>query len=76
MASRHRMAELMYAIKEAIDLLTTSPKDFNKKMATMSDEETMSDDKRDNLNRALDIALAVLKEEEDALLKGKMKGVG
>ena len=38
MASRHRMADLMYAIKEAIDLLRSSHAGSNEKMTTMSGE--------------------------------------
>ena len=62
--SKHRMSELMYAIKEAIDLLRAPQIDSNKKAGRMSGIKPMSVEEQNNLSRALEVALAVLKEEE------------
>ena len=49
-ASKHRMAELMYAIKEAIDLLRAPQIDSNKKTGRMSGIKPMSVEEQNNLN--------------------------
>ena len=58
------MADLLYAIKEAIDLLRAPQIDSNKKAGRMSGIKPMSVEEQNNLSRALEVALAVLKEEE------------
>ena len=63
-ASKHSMAALMYTIKEAIDLLRAPQIDSNTKTWKMSGIEPKSVEEQNNLSRALEVAFAVLKEEE------------
>jgi hypothetical protein len=49
-ASKHRMRELLYAIKEAIDLLRAPQIDSNKKTGRMSGIKPMSVEEQNNLN--------------------------
>ena len=49
-ASKHRMSELLYAIKEAIDLLRAPQIDSNKKTGRMSGIKPMSVEEQNNLN--------------------------
>lgn len=49
-ASKHRMSELLYAIKESIDLLRAPQIDSNKKTGRMSGIKPMSVEEQNNLN--------------------------